>query len=373
MPASDPVKLFLNTQAGAPLASGIDNTVGELITLLDACLVDGYGSKTLSSLVVSGGVATATVSTGHGFPNIGTYGPVVRIEGATPSALNGDVRITSISATQFTFPTAAADGTATGTITAKRAPLGWTKEFSGTNIAVYRPKGGLRHYLRVDDTVGALARVRGFGAMSDINTGTDPYPTDAQVSGGLYYHKSVSTIPRSWILVGDDRRIMLLTDASGSNNYYGFLSFGNYINALPADAWCSSIQSATGTATSISFASFGTTTSSAPEWLARGISQTGSCVAGSRMRAGKNAEYPGAGGEPSPPACGFRRLHQAEVWEGTAVFRGWYPGVYCQSHNLSLGQVLEGFDGELQGRTLYTLKQHTNTWLMDITGPWFDE
>ena len=131
--------------SGAPVLSG---TAGTLIAVLDACLVNGFGSVTLNSLVVQNNVATATVSGGHGFAMIvgvnnvsPGVGPVVRIDGATPAALNGDWRLASVpNSTTFTF---AAEGipdqTATGTITAKRAPAGWAKAFGGANKAAYQP------------------------------------------------------------------------------------------------------------------------------------------------------------------------------------------------------------------------------------------
>jgi hypothetical protein len=369
--------LYLPSQAGAPLASGINNTVGELISLLDGILISGYGSVTLSSLVVSSGVATATVSTGHGFANVGTYGPVVAVDGATPTGLNGKQRITVTSSTTFTFTAPGIDdGTATGTITAKMAPAGWTKEFSGTNKAVYRPGSGLRHYLLVDDTVGAYARVRGFVSMTDIDTGTDPFPTDAQVSGGLYAHKSADTTRRLWFAVADERRLYWFDDVGGSGAYYGALVFGQLINALPGDGYTSSIMSVTGSsAATASFGTFGQASGSPAEWIPRSISQTGTCVAGSRMQAGRNDTNPGVGSEVNPPPCGFRRLHKVEVWEGTQTFRGWLPGAYAMPHSLSFGNVLEGFDGELAGRTIYTIPASSasaQSAQIDITGPWFD-
>lgn len=87
------VKVFSSTDTSAPTLA---NTVGSLITVLDACLVNGYGSVTLSSLVVSSNVATATVAAGHGFTMIGDTGHVIKIEGAAPSGLNGEKELQSL-------------------------------------------------------------------------------------------------------------------------------------------------------------------------------------------------------------------------------------------------------------------------------------
>lgn len=75
------------------------------------------GSKvTASSVTVAGGVATFT-ATSHGFLS----GERVYIRGSTTTGLNGRVSIIAATANTFTFATAAADGTATGTITASRS------------------------------------------------------------------------------------------------------------------------------------------------------------------------------------------------------------------------------------------------------------
>ena len=58
------IQFLHNAQTGAPVNAG---TAGYGIALLDACLVTGYASVNVSSIVVSSGVATVTTATGHGF------------------------------------------------------------------------------------------------------------------------------------------------------------------------------------------------------------------------------------------------------------------------------------------------------------------
>ncbi|EPD32955.1 hypothetical protein HMPREF9701_06413, partial [Delftia acidovorans CCUG 274B] len=53
-PVDTSVKHFLSSMTGAPVLSG---TVGSMIALLDALLVTGFDTKTLTSLTVVGGVA----------------------------------------------------------------------------------------------------------------------------------------------------------------------------------------------------------------------------------------------------------------------------------------------------------------------------
>lgn len=229
MADSKKTKSFSSAMAGAPVLSG---TAGALIALLDAVLVNGFGLVTVTALSVTGGIATATVSAGHSF----AIDSVGQIAGATPAGLNGEKRILSIAANSFTFDaTGVAAGAATGAMSAKVAPAGWTKAFSGTNLAAYKSLSveGTGFYLRVDDTGTATARVRSYETMSDINTGTGLFPTVVQWAGsGLWWSKSAaaSAAARPWQLVADDRGFFYFPKPSDTlyesqGNYFGdFLS-----------------------------------------------------------------------------------------------------------------------------------------------------
>ncbi|MBB5204398.1 hypothetical protein HNQ51_001712 [Inhella inkyongensis] len=216
MPADTTVKIFHNAMPGAPVLSG---TAGALIAVLDACLVNGFGTGSVDSLVISGGVATVTRAAGHPFE----VGSVALIAGATVSggSVNGEQRVLSVTGASYTFDaTGIANQAATGTITHKAAPAGWAKAFSGANLAAYRPTdpAGTRFYLRVDDTAAQNARVRGFEAMTDVNTGTGPFPTDSLIPGGQWWAKSNSgsASPRNWAVVCDGRTMYYTAEYNSS-------------------------------------------------------------------------------------------------------------------------------------------------------------
>lgn len=96
---------------------------------------------------------------------------------------------------------------------------GWTKAFGGTNIAAYRmatTNGGNGHYMQVIDTgvapaTTSAARLRGYEVMTDVNTGTGPFPSAAQITDGLYIHKSSTTdaTARPWVAFCNDRVMYL--------------------------------------------------------------------------------------------------------------------------------------------------------------------
>lgn len=120
MPASTEVKYFHHAMKGAPVISA---EKGSVVRWLNAVLVDGFGEQTVTSVSVSGNVATVTCA-GHGLQKHW----VISISGATPTQLNGEHRITKAYKDTFQFETVGvADGAATGTIKFKIAPAGWKK------------------------------------------------------------------------------------------------------------------------------------------------------------------------------------------------------------------------------------------------------
>ena len=58
------VKLIHSGMAGAPTLA---NVAGNLVSVLNAALVDGFGLNAVDSLVIAGGVATVTRTAGHPF------------------------------------------------------------------------------------------------------------------------------------------------------------------------------------------------------------------------------------------------------------------------------------------------------------------
>ena len=204
-PVDTSVKFFHSGMVGAPTLAGV---AGRLIALLDACLVDGFGALNLTGITVSGGIATAAFS--GTFPALPDM--VVLLGGATGSytALNGEQKVTAVGTGTFQFATGLPNGTATGTITAKMAPAGWAKPFSGTNLAVYRSNDvtSNRFFLRVNDTNALDARVVGYETMTAISTGTNLFPTSAQRSGGGYWPKVQQTGAEtvSWMLFANGKR-----------------------------------------------------------------------------------------------------------------------------------------------------------------------
>jgi hypothetical protein len=208
------VKFFNNTMTGAPALSG---TAGSLIALLDAVLVNGFDLKSANGLTVAGGIATLAFTGSHS----AQVDSVIVVAGSSIAALNGEQKVTAVAPGVVKFATVAADGVASGAVTFKMAPLGFTKPFSGTSLAAYKSSdpASAGFCLRIDDTATTFARVVGYESMSDINTGVGAFPTAAQMAGGGYWAKSVNanSTPVAWSLHGDGRIFYLTVLAAYSS------------------------------------------------------------------------------------------------------------------------------------------------------------
>ena len=351
------VKYFSSTMSGAPALSG---EAGKLIGVLDACLINGFGSVTLDSLVVADGLATATYNSGHGFIDH----VVVLIAGATPSGLNGEKRITLTASATFTFDaTGISDQTATGTITAKMAPVGWAKTYSGTNKAAYSRTvlAATAMMLRVDDSPTQYPTLIMYETMSDVDTGTGASTT-------RYFAKSsaASATARAWRLYADDCAFYLFANADGST-WPSAIFFGDIKPYRSGDAFhCLLIGHAAANVTSHLYFVDSTTTGAE---LARSYTQVGGKVSSGRY-SHRGCQYLGVGPLQTPNwADNAIHFWPVQACEGTAIARGEMPGLLCPIHNTLLtdGQVVTSGEGRTINQMTFSASYRA---AIHLTGPW---
>ncbi len=374
--ADSAVRLYQSTDTGAPQCNGV---AGSLIAVLDACLVTGYASVNVSSIVVSSGVATVTTATGHGLSAVGTAGPCVRIEGATPAELNGDWRVTIAGSTTFTFETAVSDQTATGGITTKRAPAGWEKAYTGTNKAAYRSQDvtGTRLYLRVDDTVGMYANVSGYETMSDIDTGTGAF--NGGGTGRWSKSTDADTNARAWRVFADSRCVYLFVNKGYNQGYYKVASgwFGDIISNLSADAYGCGIVANDQSDYDYALAFLGSSSYLSSQ-LARAYTQIGTAVSCYRESNAlvEHTYGMGSSGMPYPSPVGNELIAFPVQCVSDGLYRGDMPGLYGPAHNMRSvadGTVITGVQvsGSSRDFMVLTLRGYEEyRVLMDMTGPW---
>lgn len=318
------VRFYSSSDASAPALRG--NTPGDIINLLDKCLVAGYGSKTAA---------------------------------------------------------------------------GWTKPYTGTNLAVFRQGAGSNgFYLRVDDTQSSTswrgARVVGYETMSDVNNGLpSPFPTAAQFAGGLYWfnHAGSGNVanPREWLLIADEAFFWLFINTypeNGVSNFYynECYAFGDIIPFKPGDTTHTMLLGYARTSgnTSESFPFNGDSISSAQGTMRIAVARSytnlggpflagwhGDHVKGSTAWGAGNLSYPHNvdGGLYVNPIF----LHEPQ--NSPYNVRGRLPGMWQPLHNFygstSQNQIIEG-QGDLTGKTFLVRKHYQNSVMFEISDTWRD-
>lgn len=318
------VRIYSSSDAGAPVLRG--NTPGDLINLLEKCLVTGYGSK---------------------------------------------------------------------------AGAGWTKPYTGTNVAAFQQGAGSNGmFLRVDDTSTSTsyrsARVKGYETMTDVNTGTPTsFPTPTQKATGLnwftHYGSGSVANPRPWQLIADEMffYFMLSTYPEQSNDtYYNeCYAFGDIIPYKPGD-----------TTHTILLGSWGDSSANSSEpWPWRGVS-AGYYMGSERYRLMAARSYTNLGGPiflgwhtdpikgnndyfgsgwlsyPHGPDGG---LYLAPVWVhephvSPYNVRGVMPGLWVPCHADGILGQHRTFDGqgELAGKQFMARRHYGATVCFEISDTW---
>ena len=409
---------------GAPQ---LTNAWGDMTALLDACLVDGFNVKSITGITSAAGVATANISAGHLYQ----VDQVLLVAGAGQAEYNGEVRVLSVTSNDFTYAiTGTPVSPATGTITAKVAPLGFEKLFTGTNKRVYRSQNveSNKPCLRVDNSLDAVytttyakkAKVTMAQGMSDVNTvvgAQAPYdpasPTKnttgtgsgsaaidgwhkwyyARLTNGEEDSSAPETFNRNWVLIGDDRGFYLFNEQGTSNrgrSGYCFTDFASYragdaFNTLLA-ATDLSLTAATspgvGAASDVANA-FNRTLDYSGKVVMRDHTQVGGnvrvgLVSHGTLNAQQVSGYSTGIPWPNPADYGLILHPTYLMQESGKGLRGKLPGmmwVHNDQPLLDLAKVdnVQGYPGRkfLVVNSAYLTNGNVACMAFDITGPWW--
>jgi hypothetical protein len=437
------VKVFRSTDSNAPIVTAQQ---GSLTQLLDACLVAGYGATRATGTITQSGQpanndtitvggttytfktaltpaanevfigATAAATLANLAAAIGGFG-VVNTNYGTGTVPHQTIQVTANSGTVLTL-TAYVGGTGgnalvltesatnyvvsgSGTLSGGSGSVvttscGWSKPYTANSQATFRPASGVQHYFHVDDAApNATAyslegQVRGSETATAFMTGTNFFPTVAQVAAGagMAVRKSTGALStnRAWIVIADERTcyVLIYTGDSAAGPYS--VAFGEIYSYLATTDLFRSIAIGRG-------ANSGLIGSDNLPILAAGI--VGGTVGfhfmprtytglGTSIQVGKLGHYTkqngaqvcGAGGVAAPdPVTGAVLIHPVEVTEPTAqTVRGRMRGYFCPLHPATAftdGDTVTG-SGAYAGRTFLLVKQLGTNGVsaFDITGPW---
>jgi hypothetical protein len=326
--------------------------VGKLNAILSACLVDGYSPGTVSSITRSGSTATLTFSAAHGLVSFNNR---LTISGCAETEYNGEFEVTVTSTVAVTYTVTGTPATpATGSPAATKAGSGWTKPYTGTNLAAFKQGSGSNgFYLYVNDTGTTDSRVIGYETMSSISdTSGNAFPTAAQLAGGGYIRKSSasSALARAWILIATEKAFYLWIDKAGNTATAHLHFFGDIITRKIGDAYHTLLA----VANQGSDGAFGVPEleteigiTGAGQYMPRSYTQTGTSIAVGKSidsAASNNATSIGAGGETYPsPVNGGLLMSPVYVHE-INLRRGAMPGLMAPLHAKPLAH-LDTFSG----------------------------
>jgi len=366
--------------------------------VLDAVLVNGYNTVSISSITRVGATATVVCAAAHGLAK----GDSALIAGAAQTDYNIDAVVTVVDPTTFTYTVANSPTTpATGTITVKRAPAGFTKVYAGTNKAAYRANDltSNRMYLCCDDTGGSTggggeARMYGYETMTSVDAGTNPFPTAAQSANGYFWRKSSTTdaTARAWWIITDGKLVYYFNqyDLAAAKLMTGPTfsgAFGDFLSYKAGDAYSTILTGCSAAGATSSSALNGLF--NAMQSITNGSSFSSSTVVPRDYTGVPGARYVGLLGSglgspfggttyisyPHLIDSGYY-LSPALITQTTpALVRGRIPGMYEGWHGRTFnhGDIIDNVQG-LPGRALMHLYGQSilgnGCILLDITGPW---
>lgn len=375
---------YTSDETGAP---ALTSTAGDMVGLLDACLVNGFNSKTVLAATVASAVCTVQISA-HGY----LAGRKLLFAGFDTTALNGVKKIAVVDANHVSFPcVGVADQTATGTVTARRAPLGWTKAFGSTTTGIYsRPDVAASAYaLRIDDTTtDGYTQASAVLGATGFSTYTERFPTAVQNADGIacaYWNRAGSGAAVRWVLVGDGTSFYLFSDFDSSQHFLTPKGFGDLVSFKVGDAYNaflggSNAKNSNLFLSGLTWGSTITVPTNGYGWVAHDYSGFAQSIPISNVCKGSS---PMGGGSmfafPNPVDNGLVFEERCVVMEANTVLRGvprgCYPGV--AEPLAAMGVAFQGITFTANSKDWLAVVFEANgstgvsgSALLDLTGPW---
>jgi hypothetical protein len=276
-----------------------------------------------------------------------------------------------------------------------QAPALWTKEFTGVNKAVFRAGAGPKHYIRIDDSGpgvsgAAEARVRAFESMTDVDTGTFPYPTTSQRTNGIFIRKSATAdaTVRQWIILADEHTMYMLVSTGGSVDWIGW-SFGEFFSFSSIDAQWRSVLIANNAEGTVFVANCslgrvftpGYPGTDAAIYIARSEDGTANSIQGAifgdrslNPLTSNNSSNSGLLAAPNPVDGGFYVARMTLAYSSSAIIRGVLRGFHHWGHPRgTLGNAIINGSGKFAGKQFQLIDGGSGadaSFLLEISNTW---
>jgi hypothetical protein len=160
---------------------------------------------------------------------------------SSTTIVNGTHRVIANASNQVTIAIAGLADGAVGSsgagITIKQASAGWSKPYSSSTIAVFRPPAGNRRYLRCVHAVNTNFVARGYETMTAISTGTNLFPTTAQDATAVAIQNNGYILPSGtpWFVIATDKWVFFsIADTLVPNYPIEPLFFGDIAEQVKA-------------------------------------------------------------------------------------------------------------------------------------------
>ena len=233
-----------------------------------------------------------------------------------------------------------------GTAYGSTASIGWTLAYSATNQRSYRQPtaGSSGFYLQVTDTsTTAFSAVyaRGYEAMTDITTGTNPFPTVAQMANGVVWDRgnTSTTVPtRHWCLWSNGTIFHLVVDVGVALVDTDLLlsakvfTFGDAQSNAPTDPYKCIILGYTATGSTIQYPiSTGVGVATAASYIARNQDGTSLSLQLSKSSIVDYFKYMSPNNHVYNGATFASKIILLDVPATGRTFRGFIPGLYTNN------------------------------------------
>lgn len=249
-----------------------------------------------------------------------------------------------------------------------KVAAGWTKAYAGTNTAGYTNAGSGCGVLVAHTATATAARFYGYESITSEGVVTGRFPTDAQLSGGLYslLSSTADSTARPWLIVATEKYFYLwvghavtTTVGLATTGVCPIIFAGDIISRVPGDAYhFAVIGGTTATTGQIGTLSSSLSTSSG-HYIARPYTQIGTAEQFGKamlyLFAQQGIGVAASGTTYPDPVAGGMML--SPIYVGVvSLWRGVMPGLWGPMHSLpgSPGDTFTG-TGELAGKTFILL------------------